>query len=295
MRQAHRAAAFLMVAAAALTFGAAAAHAEYVDHQDKKFTVSGKPEVVLSTFDGSITVRPGGSGEVAVSIEKHASSKEAADRMEVHAEQTGNHIVVEVKEPGGHTWNWGWNTSHSAKLVVTVPAASDVHAQSGDGSIDVERISGTVEMNSGDGSIHGRELSGTLRVRTGDGSIALDQVSGSLDVNTGDGTVKIDGKLTSVHARAGDGSITIRAIPGSSAEGDWDITTGDGSIVLELPDNFGGELDAHTGDGHVNLENLTLSGVTGKISKNDIRGRLGAGGKPVHVRTGDGSITLRKS
>jgi DUF4097 and DUF4098 domain-containing protein YvlB len=295
MRQAHRAAAFVTVAAAALTFGAAAARAEYVDRQEKKFTVSGRPEVVLSTFDGSITVRPGGNGEVAVSIEKHASSKDAADRMEVHAEQTGNHIVVEVKEPGGHSWNWGWNMSRTAKLVVTVPAASDVHAQSGDGAIDVERISGTVEMNSGDGSIHGRELSGTLRVRTGDGSITLDQVSGSLDVNTGDGTVKIDGKLTSVHARSGDGSITIRATAGSSAEGDWDITTGDGSIVLELPDNFGGELDAHTGDGHVNLENLTLSTVTGKISRNDIRGRLGAGGKSVHVRTGDGSITLRKS
>ena len=295
MRQAHRAAAFVAVAAAALTFGASAARAEYVDHQEKKFTVAGKPEVVLATFDGSITVRPGGNGEVAVTIEKHAASKDAADRMEVHAEQTGNHIVVEVKEPGGHTWNWGWNNARSAKLIVTVPASSDIHAQSGDGSIDVERISGTVEMSSGDGAIHGRELSGALRVRTGDGSITLEQVSGSLDLNTGDGSVKVDGKLSTLHARSGDGSITIRATPGSSAEGDWDIITGDGSIVLELPDGFGGELDAHTGDGHVNLENLVLSNVTGRISKNDLRGRLGAGGKSVHVRTGDGSITLRKS
>ena len=30
---------------------------------------------------------------------------------------------------------------------------------------------------------------------------------------------------------------------------DWDITTGDGSVSLYLPSDFGAELDAHTGDG----------------------------------------------
>ena len=32
---------------------------------------------------------------------------------------------------------------------------------------------------------------------------------------------------------------------------DWDITTGDGSVSLYLPSDFGAELDAHTGDGSI--------------------------------------------
>jgi len=37
-----------------------------------------------------------------------------------------------------------------------------------------------------------------------------------------------------------------------------------------------------------------VSNVTGQIGRNSIRGRLGAGGHNLRVRTGDGSITLRR-
>ena len=98
-----------------------------------------------------------------------------------------------------------------------------------------------------------------------------------------------------MRARSGDGRIAIRAEQGSTTGGDWDINTGDGSITIDLPDTFGGELDARTGDGGIHLQNLTLSGVTGELDRHNMRGRLGPGGKTLRVRTGDGSITIRKS
>ena len=64
-------------------------------------------------------------------------------------------------------------------------------------------------------------------------------------------------------------------------------------MTLEVPDGFGAELDAHTGDGGINMRDVTLSNVTGPLGKSSVRGRLGAGGHAVKVRTGDGSITLR--
>ncbi len=97
-----------------------------------------------------------------------------------------------------------------------------------------------------------------------------------------------------MHARSGDGGVTIHAASGSAPAGDWDITTGDGSVTLELPDGFGGELDAHTGDGTIHMQDITVSNVTGKIAKNTVRGTLGSGGRAVRVRTGDGTITLRR-
>jgi hypothetical protein len=66
-------------------------------------------------------------------------------------------------------------------------------------------------------------------------------------------------------------------------------------VTLEIPDGFAAELDAHTGDGGITMHDVTLSNVTGRIGRSSLRGRLGNGGHSVRVRTGDGSITLKRS
>ncbi len=268
--------------------------ARYVEREDKRFAVTGKPDVSLSTFDGPIEIRVSDRPEVLVTIEKRAWNKKAAAGMDVRTEQDGNHIVVDVRLPkAAHVFAFGFSSA-SAKLIVTMPASADVHATSGDGSIDVERVNGALDLRSGDGSIHGRNLTGDVTLHTGDGSIKLEQIAGTLDADTGDGSITVDGALKGLRARSGDGNVTIRAAAGSATDADWSITTGDGSVVLELVDGFGAELDAHTGDGAIAMRDVTLSNVSGQIGKSSVRGRLGEGGRVVKIRTGDGSITLRR-
>ena len=249
---------------------------KYVERDEKHFAVSGKPDVALATFDGSIEVRPWDKADVQVVIEKRGRDRDAVAAIEVKAEQHGDRIEITVTEPK-RDHGFIFHVSRSARLIVSVPAASDVEAKSGDGSIDIERVAGHVQLRSGDGSIRGRML------------------GGEVEANTGDGSIKLDGKLTSVRVHTGDGSVTIRADAGTSPGADWDITTGDGSVTLEVPDGFGAELDAHTGDGGIHVRDVTISNVTGNIGKNTVRDRLGDGGKAVRVRTGDGSITLKRS
>jgi len=248
----------------------------HVERDEKHFAVTGKPEVVLRTWDGSIEVRPWDKSDVQVVIEKRGKSKAATDSIEVHAQQDGSRITVEARVPGSHAFGFGFDR-RSARLIVSVPASADVSAHSGDGAIDVEGVTGRVQLTSGDGSIR-----------------AL-HVTGELDVHTGDGSVDVSGKLSSVRARSGDGSVRITADSGSSPTSDWDISTGDGSVTLVVPTGFGAELDAHTGDGGIQMTDITLSNVTGRISRNAVKGRLGDGGPTVRVRTGDGSIHLRRS
>jgi DUF4097 and DUF4098 domain-containing protein YvlB len=267
----------------------------YTERDEKRFTVDGKPDVVLSTFDGSIEIRSWDRPDVLVIVERRAATKEGAAAIHVDSEQQGNRVSVEVKLPAAHFFGLNWLGGGSARLIVSVPEASDVRATSGDGSIDLERVNGTIVLRSGDGSIHASNSSGNVAVSTGDGSIKLDDVDGVLDANTGDGSVRVMGKLTAVRARSGDGSIAVHAQPGSTASEDWTITSGDGSVTLELPDGFSADLDAHTGDGGIHLEGVTVSKVTGAIGRNNARGQLGSGGKSLRVRTGDGSITLRRS
>ena len=223
----------------------------YVEREEVRFAVSGRPEVTLSTFNGSIEVRAWDKPEVLVEVEKHANSKDAAADIEVRTEQNGNRVTIDarLKSLDRH---FSFGINRSARLIVSVPAASDVLATSGDGSIDVERIDGRIELRSGDGSIRGRDLSGDLRVQTGDGSIRLEDIDGAMDLGTGDGSIVASGRLSALRARTGDGNLTIRAEPGSAARPTIGaISTGDGSISLELPEDFDAELDAHTGDGRV--------------------------------------------
>lgn len=251
---------------------------KYVERDEKHFAVSGKPDVTLTTFDGSIEIRPWDKADVQVVIEKRGRDHDDVAAIEVKAEQHGDRIEISVTEPkrdhGG--FNLHFN-NRSAKLIVSVPASADLTAKSGDGSIDIERVAGHVQLRSGDGSIRGRML------------------GGDVEANTGDGSIRLDGKLTSVRVHTGDGSVTIHADPGSSPGADWDIVTGDGSVTLEVPEGFSAEVDAHTGDGGIHMRDLTLSNVTGNIGKNSLRGRLGDGGKALRVRTGDGSITFKRS
>jgi DUF4097 and DUF4098 domain-containing protein YvlB len=285
--------AVLSMAAGCVDIVGAVDSGRYVERDEKQFAMSGKPEVVLSTFDGSIEIRPWDRTGVQVIVEKRGRDKDDVDAIEVHTEQTDNRVTVTVTEPKHEGFALHF-TNRSAKLIVSVPASADVSAKSGDGAIDVERVSGHLQLRSGDGSISGHHLGGDVTAHTGDGNIRLDGVDGVLNVDTGDGSITLEGKLTSVRARSGDGSVRIHADAGSVPSADWDIVTGDGSVTLEVPNDFGAEIDAHTGDGRIRMEDVTLSNVTGKIDHRTARGRLGAGGRGVRVRTGDGSITLRR-
>ena len=265
----------------------------HVEHEEKQFLVTGTPDIDVSTFDGSVDLRAWDRADVLVRVEKRAISRRAAEDILVTTGQEGNRITVHVKPR-----RWGgfleWGDSGSAKVIVSVPRRANVVATTGDGSIVVAGVAGTISLQSGDGSISGNEVSGTLKVRTGDGSIRLAAVEGQLEAGTGDGSIAVDGKLTSLRLRTGDGRVRVEAAPGSATEGEWDITTGDGSIELALPDGFGGELDAHTGDGRIRLDQVSISNVSGALKDGTIRGRLGAGGRTVRVRSGDGSITFER-
>ena len=72
---------------------------KYVERDEKHFAVSGKPDVALSTFDGSIEIRPWDKADVQVVVEKRGRDKDDVGAIEVKAEQHGNRIEISVTEP----------------------------------------------------------------------------------------------------------------------------------------------------------------------------------------------------
>jgi hypothetical protein len=105
----------------------------------------------------------------------------------------------------------------------------------------------------------------------------------------------VAGRLGIVKLNTGDGSITFRAEPGTTMKDNWSLTTGDGGVSVYLPSDFGALLDAHTGDGTIRNELQIKTGGEGEISRRTVKGQLGAGGRTLRIRTGDGSVRLKAS
>ncbi len=267
----------------------------YSIQEEKRFAVTGTPELSLTTFDGSVEIRSWNRSEVLIEVEKRAADETMAAAIKVTAEQSGNTISLEVKKPDGLQPAFGFRVSPTARIVASVPRRSNIVARSGDGSIGIERVEGTVELHTSSGSVKGRDLAGTLRVTTGDGSLRFENVSGTLDLESGDGGARVSGRLQGLTLKTGDGSVEVSAEDGSSMATDWEIRTGDGGLRLELPATFSANLDASTDDGGVRVRGFGEPAGTGNDEGGpcELNRQLGAGGKRLRLRSNSGTITIK--
>jgi DUF4097 and DUF4098 domain-containing protein YvlB len=271
-------------------------HEGQIEREDKRFAVSKTPaDLRLTTFDGAVEVRSWDRPEVLVQIEKRGPDKESIAKIEILSEQKGDIIQVEARhtKTSSPFVGIGFFLSPSAKLIASVPRNTNVTIRTSDGAVVVSRVTGRVEIKTGDGSVRVAETAGELLAETGDGSIQIDDVTGKVEARTGDGSIRLSGTPSSLRARSGDGSIWLRIRSGAAMADDWMVATGDGSISIELPDGFAAQVEADPGsDGRVRND-LKLEGLTGGTrEKRLLTGALGAGGRRLSIRTGDGTIRL---
>lgn len=261
--------------------------------EEKTFTLTGQPELTLHTGDGSIEVRSWDRNEIRLEIHRRAATTEEATALEVTTSQDGNRIVVDAPDrQGPRTIRIGSWVGESVSFVVRVPRQLLMDATTGDGSISLEDLEGRLTLRSGDGSIRGGRVQGDVSARTGDGSIALTDAAGRVDLDTGDGSVRLSGRLDAIRVHTGDGSITLDVLDGSQMAGDWSIETGDGSMTIDLPARFSAEVDASSGDGSIRVNGNSADRGNGE-DRGRLHTRLGAGGRTIVARTGDGSINIR--
>ncbi|NQW03400.1 MAG: DUF4097 family beta strand repeat protein [Acidobacteria bacterium] len=267
----------------------------FIERVEKRFAVEGVADLNLYTFDGRVEVRGWDRDDVVVEIEKRAEDKEAVDKIEVLAEQTGQRIKVDVRHTGSRTFvGFGSFTSPSARLIVNVPLKTNVTVRTGDGSMLIERVEGKLELRSGDGSIRAIETSGDLLIESGDGSVTIEDVVGRVEARTDDGSIRLSGVPTALRARSGDGSIVLRIRRGAVMAEDWMAATSDGSISVELADDFSAEIVAEPRGSRVRSELELADQSGGTRDEPTLRGRLGTGGKRFILRTEDGSIRLTR-
>lgn len=259
------------------------------DDWSKSYKLAGRPTLRVTTNDAHIDLY----ATDAQQIDAHVTTRGwsiGEHGVTITESQSGNEVTLNVHVPNTHFF-FGWN-NRSVRLELKVPHEADFDVETGDGSVTSEAFHGQLRISSGDGSIDAHGLKGQVRLHSGDGHIEADDLDGALNADSGDGHIRVRGRFDSLTLKTGDGSVSADATSGSKLSGDWNLRSGDGSITLRLAEGFDADLEADTGDGSINLDFPVT--VSGTFSRSRIHGKMGNGGPPLYIHTGDGSIHIEK-
>jgi hypothetical protein len=246
-------------------------------------SVADHVHVRVAADDGSVRVTTADITQVEMRVE--SSGYDLGRDLELSLTPHGREVDV-VARTREH-WQLIDLKRRSLRIEVVVPRDADLEVRSGDGSVELEGLAGSVDVHTGDGSVAVRGARGRIRLSTGDGSIHARDLDGRVEASSGDGSVELDGRFDALSVETSDGGLVANARPGSRVVHPWHLQTGDGSVALGLPSDLGAHIDASTGDGSVH-STIPLVRVEDSHAEGDIHG----GGPAIVVRTGDGSIRL---
>ncbi|MEO7998580.1 MAG: DUF4097 family beta strand repeat-containing protein [Gemmatimonadaceae bacterium] len=262
------------VAVASLLLAATTSNAQSRESRDESFSWTGAVgagrSVIIKNINGAITVEHSTGNRVEVSAEKRWRRGNPTDVRIVQPQTSSGDVLIcalwttesTCDADGIHTpRNRGRdndrnNNDVSVHFTVRVPDGVRVDLNTVNGGIEVSGVSNEVDAVTVNGSIEARSSGGPVRGRTVNGSITI-----------------------------GMGSLR-------SSE-DLEYETVNGSVTLELPSNFGAQLELSTVNGRVNTD-FPIT-VVGTLSPRKLRGTVGNGSSHIRATTVNGSVTLRRS
>jgi DUF4097 and DUF4098 domain-containing protein YvlB len=257
-----------------LILSVAAALPARADEWSKTFNLTGKPDLRVETSDANIRVDTWDQNTIEARVTT-TRDKIGEDGIKIVERQNGDSVEIDVRFP--HMRHNGFHLdtgNHRVDISIHMPREGRMNLRTGDGKIEVASFKGEMDLSSGDGSQ------------------TIDSVDGKLRANTGDGHIRANGRFDELDLKTGDGHVDVRAASGSALAAEWRLETGDGSVSLEVPGTLAADVDLRTSDGHIDLDMPVTT--EGTIKENEVRGKLNGGGNLMTIRTGDGSIHLRK-
>jgi DUF4097 and DUF4098 domain-containing protein YvlB len=125
-------------------------------------------------------------------------------------------------------------------------------------------------------------------ITTVNGTIHVSGVEGTGMLHTVNGDIEIYDCAGGISARTTNGNIheELRLLNSKSIS----LETMNGSVLVALPSNAGAQLDAQSLNGEIRTERPVM--LNGAFGHGSFRGKLGAGGAPMRIRTVNGVIQI---
>jgi len=275
---------------------------------DRSYAFAADGSIEISNVRGSVTIN--GTNQSTVSL---SGSLGAGSRLQIEGGERHLELHVESDQQSG--WFGGHGPSSDTTLVLNVPHAialkldlvsADGKVSGIDGaSLDVDNVSGKVQLSSAAHSIevdsvsggvtldvtkpntveraHLQSVSGDIRTTGADGRVKLETVSGSINYSAP--------SVAEFNAESVSGTIDATAAPKKSAR--VRVETMSGHVRVHLPTNLSARLTAETFSGDIKTDFGTVSKAEfGPGSSLDAR--VGDGDARIETESFSGSIELRK-
>jgi hypothetical protein len=212
---------------------------------------------------GAIQIDPGGNGGITVKgwdrgdVLLRARIETAAD---TEAEARAIVSQISIASGGGNLQASGPETDRhhqwSVSYEVFVPRQSDIQAKTHNGGVRIADVRGNIEFDTVNGGVTLRRLAGV------------------------------------VHGRTTNGGLTVE-LAGDRWDGQgMDVTTTNGGVKLEVPQNYSAHFETATVNGNVRVDFPTT--VQGRLNRN-MSFDVGQGGATIKVTTTNGGVNIRRS
>jgi hypothetical protein len=150
----------------------------------------------------------------------------------------------------------------------------DAYAKTSFGSVNVERVNGSLIIENSNGSVSANAVKGDASAKTSFGAVTLDDIGGSISVDNQNGTVQV----SSARSAAACKNITLK--------------TSFSPMQVRLPEDAGYQVNAKTSFGHITSE-LPVT-ATGVLSGDALNGKIGNGSCTLSLTNSNGNIEILK-
>lgn len=165
--------------------------------------------------------------------------------------------------------------------------AADVVAHTSGGSISLSHVGGKCKVDTSGGGITAEGIEGTLEAESSGGSLDFERVRGDIHAHTSGGGIQIRDAGGRIDADTSGGSVEVAFARGNARGGT--IESSGGGVSVAVDPTVGLAIEASGSSVHADIP-VT---VRGEISRNHLRGTLGAGGETLRLRTSGGSVHIR--
>lgn len=294
----------------------ATAKETYEEKFEKTVSLAKDGKVTLGNITGSIDVKSWNKGEVKIDATKIsrastlADAKENANLVEIVVEKEGNNLRIKTEYPDEGKIMRRRSLNVSVKYSLVVPAKASVKIDSVTGSVDLEKIGGTLKVNIVTGGIVVKKADKGVDCETVTGKIELQNITGDVFMETVTGRITASQIKGSIKATVVTGAIELSEVSEASVvdantvtgsviydgkinpNGRYTLNTHSGRIEMTLPADSGFDLEAETFSGRIESD-FDIK-ISGKISKKRISGVVNKGGPLVKLSTFSGNVYLKK-
>jgi len=243
------------------------AGAPVVEKKSDTFTVKGTPKIIVDAKNCSVTVRGWDKQEVQYSITR-ISKKRSQKPLAYTADHSDSDVKITVNSEKDTDSREYFNDLERVRVEVFVPKKSNLRILT-NREIRLENVSGDIDLTGEDESINVRDADGKLRIASTDGKIRVIGFKGEIEAKSADGDMSLEGDFQKITA-----------------------TSGDGNIIVTLPDNVSAIIRANTDA--VSLDGIPQSRIkTVDVSEESSVWRIGNATANYNFTVADGQVFIR--